>query len=386
MRARHRFHSAAAVTVLTVAAAGASQDLVVRGGRAHAGEPLTACAIGRSRCEFSDSRATNTYLVSDTVLTRIADGRQTYAIEIAGGVVRAKLAAMNRDRTQLAILLAQESMSTSALFSPGALSPQAIQRQYTVSVRNPKTGDQIKAIDLGMLKADALGLSASGDYLWVSGEELQLRRREVRAYNTRSGRQEHLTPLAKNADVRLFEDGFDVGGMSYVVESATVAAGAPRKHLSANPYSIAEFTVRVVSPLTMKTFASAPIAVIAFEGADGEIKEMLESALAVRLSGAGLNLVERKRIKELLQEAQFQNLGITESKTAAELGRMANARYLAFGTLRTTGSTTFMALRLVGVEDGTQHAAVELECRDCKTDDYLQGLGFLAADWIVADR
>jgi hypothetical protein len=45
-----------------------------------------------------------------------------------------------------------------------------------------------------------------------------------------------------------------------------------------------------------------------------------------------------------------------------------------------------IALRLVGVEDGTQRAAAQLECRDCAPDDYLQGLGFLASDWIIPPR
>jgi TolB-like protein len=383
---RQPFPTLSAVAVLVAAAAAAPQDLIVRGGRPHAGEPLAACDVGRSRCEFSDSRQTNTYVVTGTSLARASEGREVYRITIAGGVVRAKLAAMNRDRTQLAILLVQESMAAGALFSPGMIAPDSLHRQYTISIRNPKTGDEIKAVDLGMLKPSALGLTPTGEHMWVAGEELQLRRQEVRAYNTRSGKLEHMTPFPKGTAARLFEDGFDVGTASYVVENTASSGTGPRKHLSANPYSIAEFSVRVVAPLAMKTFGGDPIAVVAFEGAEGEVRELLESALAVKLAGAGLKMVERKRIKELLQEAQFQNLGITESKTASELGRMANAKYLVFGTLRATGSTTLMALRLVGVEDGTQHAAVELECRDCTPDDYLQGLGFLAADWIVANR
>jgi hypothetical protein len=104
--------------------------------------------------------------------------------------------------------------------------------------------------------------------------------------------------------------------------------------------------------------------------------------LAVKLASAGLTVVERKRIKELLQEAQFQNLGITASKGAAELGRMANATHLAFGTLRTTGTITLITLRLTTVEEGTVRAAIEVECRDCTPADYLQAVSFLVGDWI----
>ena len=358
-------------------------DLVVRAGRPVSGEPVSACDAARQTCAFSDTRQENRYSVTDRVLSRVLEGRTVYAVPIAGGALRARLVTMNRQRTQLAIVLAQEAVATGAMFSPGAFAPEAVQRQYTLSIRNPKSGEQIKAIDLGMLKPDGLSLSPAGDYAWVTGEELQLRRREVRAYNTRGGTLEHMTPLARNAEARLYEDGFAAGGVFYAVESGGAAVGTPRRHLSANPYSIAEFSVRVASPIALDTFRSQPIAVVAFEGADGDVREMLESSLAVKLGTAGLQIVERKRIKELLQEAQFQNLGITDSKSASELGRMANARYLAFGTVRATGSVTFITLRLTGVEDGTVHASVELECRDCTPDDYVQGVGFLVNDWIT---
>lgn len=358
-----------------------AQELIVRAGRQPAGELLRACEIRRDPCAFEDARAENRYVVAEQTMTRLLGGREAYRVPIAGGAVRARLAAINRDRTQIAVALSQEVVGTSAMFSPGSLSPDAVQRQYSLSIRNPKSGDEIKAIDLGMLKPDSIGLSASGEYTWVLGQELQLRRREVRAYNTRSGKLEHLTPLAKNADAVLYERGFATGGVFYAAEAVSDSSGT-RRHLSANPYSIAEFTVKITKPIRRQTLASHPVAVVGFDMPAGDVREMLESALAVKLAAAGLTIVERKRIKELLLEAQFQNLGITDSKGAAELGRMANASFLAFGTLRTTGTITLLTLRLTGVEDGTVLAAVELECRDCTPDDYLQGVSFLVSDWI----
>lgn len=380
------FTAAVVCGATTVVIAG--RDLIVRAGAAHSGPAIAACDASRHPCEFEDARKTNRYVVTDATLTRREDGRDVYRVSIAGGVVRASLAAASLDRTVLAVLLVQESLATGGLFSPGAFSPDTVHRQYIVSVRNPKSGDQIKSIDLGFLQPDAMALTAAGEYVWLAGEELQLRRREVRAYNTRSGKLEHLTPLAKNASIRLYDDGFDANGVSYAAETApvTAEAGAVRKHLSANPYSIAEFSVKVEVPLTVASYASDPIAIVSFEGQQEEVRDLLESALAVKLAGAGLTVVERKRIKELLQEAQFQNLGFTDSKSVAEIGRLANAKYLAFGTVRAVGSTTLIALRLVGVEDGTQRAAAQLECRDCTPDDYLQGLGFLASDWITPSR
>lgn len=358
-------------------------ELIVRAMSSPPGEQAPACEIGRSGCTFSDPRGENRYVVTDQTFTRILDGQEAFKVPVAGGIVRARLAAMNRGRTQLAVVLAQESVPTAMLLGgPGSLSPEGVQRKYTLSILNPKTGAEIKAIDLAMLKAEGVSLTPAGDYAWIIGEELQLRRREVRAYNTRSGALEHVTPTPRHVKAQLFDSGFALGGSYYGAETARAAAGDVRRHTSANPYSIAEFAVRVATPVELSAVAEQPIAVIAFEGVDGDTKEMLESTLAVRLGGAGLRLVERKRIKELLQEARFQNLGITDPTSAAQLGRMANAQLLAFGSLRRTGSITVIALRLTGVEDGVVHAAVQLECRDCTPDDYVQGVGFLVNDWV----
>jgi hypothetical protein len=358
-------------------------EIIVRALSTAPGEQAQACEIGRGGCTFSDTRGENRYVVTDQAFVRSLDGQEAFKVPIAGGIVRARLAAMNRARTQLAVVLAQEAVPTAALLNgPGSLSPETVQRKFTLTILNPKTGAEIKGIDLGMLKPDGLSLTPAGDFAWITGEELQLRRREVRAYNTRSGALEHVTPSARNVKAQLFDSGFAVGGTFYGVESARATAGGVRRHTSANPYSIAEFAVRVATPLQRDAVADQAVAVIAFEGVDGDVREMLESTLAVKLGAAGLRLVERKRIKELLQEAQFQNLGITDSKSAAQLGRMANARLLAFGSLRRTGSITVIALRVTGVEDGVVHAAVELECRDCTPDDYVQGVGFLVNDWV----
>ena len=357
-------------------------DLVVRVGQRPQGDPVRPCEVRRDPCVFDDGRGENRYLVSEQTIVRMLDGREVYRVPIGGGIMRARLATINRERTQIAVALSRESLATGSMFTPGGFAPDSVQRQYALSMRNPKSGDEIKAIDLGMLKPESIALSPAGDYAWVAGQELQLRRREVRAYNTRSGKLEHLTPLVNGANAVLYEGGFATGSVFYTAEGSR-DAGDTRRHLSANPYSIAEFTVRISQPLRLQDPARQALAVVGFDMAAGDVREMLESALAVKLAAAGLTIVERKRIKELLQEAQFQNLGMTDSKGAAELGRMANARLLTFGTLRTTGTVTLMTLRLTDVEAGTVLASAELECRDCTPDDYLQGMSFLVADWVA---
>lgn len=370
------------LVALSVVAVVNGQQLLVRPAGGQPGEEAASCVPDKKPCIFSDLQGENSYRVEKEVLARVVDGKQAYSVPVAGGVVKVLATVANRQRTQIAIATEQASIGTGALLSGGRLSPEQVQRQYTVSIRNPKTGDEIKAVDLGMLKPSLIALTATGDYLWVAGEERQLRRLEVRAYNTRSGKMEHSTTADRNAQVGLYERGFRVASTFYAADLDT--GGAVRRHNSPNSFSIAEFTVRRSAGLSPKTMGDGMVGVVGFQGGSPELREMLESALAIKVSSAGIKVVERKRLKDLLEEARFQNLGLTDSSKAAELGRLANAQYLLFGQLQTTGSVSSLALRLVGVEDGTLKNGIELECRDCTPDDYLQGLTFLMQDWIDA--
>jgi hypothetical protein len=272
------------------------------------------------------------------------------------------------------------SIPTSALISGGAFAPDTVQRQHWLSVRNPKSGEEIKALDLGMFRPTGLAMSANGDYLWVAGDELQLRRREVRLYNTRSGKQEHLMPLDRRANVRVYENGFQVASTYYAGEAAASGAGKV-KHNSPNPFSIAEFTVTRTASLSIADMKDQVIAVVNFQGSTPELREMLEGSLSLKLGAAGFKVVERQRLKAVLEELQLGNLGLTDSSKAPELGRLLNAQYLLVGQLSTAGTMTSLGLRLIGVTDGSIKNGIELECRDCQPDDYLQGLTFLVQDW-----
>jgi hypothetical protein len=374
---RHVLFAACLVSIGTSAHA----QLTVRSTSTPPGEESVACSPERRACVFTDSSGANVYSVEAGTFKRTEAGQVLYSIPMSGKSVKVLLAAASRSRNQLVMALEMASVATSALFQGGGFSPDAVQRQYWVTVRNPKSGEEIKAIDLGMLKPTGLSMTDTGDYLWVAGDELQLRKREVRMYNTRSGKQEHNTSLEKNANVRLYERGFQVASTYYAAD-LNQAAGAGRiKHNSPNSFSIAEFTVTRSASLSLAEMKDAVIAVVGFQGATADLREMLEGSLALKLGAAGFKVAERQRLKELLQEVQFQNLGLTEGSKATELGKMLNAQYLLFGQLTTAGTMTSLALRLVGVSDGALKNGIELECRDCQPDDYLQGLTFLMQDW-----
>jgi hypothetical protein len=344
------------------------------------GEETIPCLPDKKPCVFTDLQGENTYRIDKQSLQRLVGGQQAYSVPLAPRGVTLLAAAINKQRTQIAVALEVVSISTGRLLSGGPMLPDEIHRQHFVSLRNPKTGEEIKSIELGMFKPSMVSLAAAGDYVWVAGSELQLRRGEVRAFNARSGKMEHSTVVGKNASIGLYERGYRVANTYYAADLDT--GGAVRRHNSPNGFSIAEFTVRRPTPLKQGAMADAFIGVVGFRGGSEELREMLDSSLAIKMQGAGFRMVERKRMKELLQEARFQGLGLTDASRAAELGKLANAQYLLFGEIRSTGSTSLLTVSVVGVESGAVQNGAELECRDCKPDDYLQGLTFLLQDWI----
>lgn len=73
-----------------------------------------------------------------------------------------------------------------------------------VSLRNPKSGDEIKAMRIWSRSNPETSASAwQATACWMVGEELQLRRREVRTYNARSGAMEHQLVVEQHAEVAL---------------------------------------------------------------------------------------------------------------------------------------------------------------------------------------
>jgi hypothetical protein len=379
MTAQHLVGRLAAVGLVLSVPATARAQVVVTAAASAPGEQQVACEPGRKPCVFSDLQGSNTYTVDGDRLRRNDDGKEAYALKLSDNGVKLLLAASNKTRTQIVVALEKASMSSGAMLRGGPMMPDSIQRQFWLTLRNPKSGEEIKSIDLGMFRPSALGLTSIGDYVEVAGDELQLHRREVRIYNARSGKMEHMAPADRNANLRLFERGFQVNANYYRAEVAT--GDAVRKHSSPNSFSIAEFTVRRSAGLSPASVKGA-IGVVGFQGASPDVREMLEAALAIKVGSAGFKVVERQRLKDLLQEAQFQNLGLTDASKAAELGRLTNAEFLLFAQLQKTGSVSSIGLRLVGVEDGTLKNGIELECRDCTPDDYLQGLTYMLQDWL----
>lgn len=274
------------------------------------------------------------------------------------------------------MVIGQESRSAGSAFNnAGAIPPDGLTRQFWLSIRNPKTGDEIKSIGLGQFQPATLAVSPLGDYVWMLGDERQQRRREVRCYNTRSGRREYEEPVARESAVAVFEGGFRRDGTYY-------GLARTRTYNSPDGYSIAEFTVlrKDGQPSLRTVVGKQTIGVIGFQNLRASLKDNLDAALVNRLRGAGFELTDRNRLELVLQELQLQEQ-ITDPKTRLALGHIANAQHLLVAVLARGETMTTIALQTHAVETGGVGAAIELECRDCTEDDYAQALTYLVQDW-----
>lgn len=351
------------------------------------GEPLGRrnpyCRVGDDAfCAFDAPNGRDRYEVTKRDLVRREHGTEVYRVRVAGPGTVVRLVASSGAVSLLAVGLDSERVSSrSLIMGGGPAGPSEVQRQYLVSLRNPKSGEEVKRFSLGLFRPAAIAMTDDGVHLLALGEELQTRARQIRLYDLRSGGLLEQLALAAGVDAyTLSSDGVISGEESYRLVTPRGSVGG--RHRSSNPYSIAEFELKAVKPLPVDRLASAAVAVLDFRSSREDLGPMLAAAAQVKLRSAGIQVVERARLRDLLSEAKFQNLGVTDFATAAELGRLANATFVVFGTFDVLGSVASLSLRLVGVESGLVESSVEMECRDCREEDYLEALGWAVTDWV----
>jgi hypothetical protein len=344
-------------------------------------QAFPACSGGE--CSFEDRTGANRYALSAGTLTRSSRGSEVYRLPLTGRSEKALLAGISGARNQLVVVIARERMSIRGRsgFTTADIHPKDVEREHRLVILNPKSGDTVKFIDLGAFRPQELALSEYGEQVLLCGLDLRLRTREIRIYNARSGKLEHDRRVEHPADeVVLAADGYEVAG-----EAWRLAAPGPetiRRFSSRDPYSIAEYRVECTGLLGGARYEAGKLAVLKFEGADYEVGQMLANGLTLKLRSAGFTLVERQRIEEIADEQYLQTTGFTAEEEAVEIGRAANAHYLALGSLRQAGTTSALAVRLVGVEDGAVVDGCEATCWECRPDDYHEALSNLVATWI----
>lgn len=92
--------------------------------------------------------------------------------------------------------------------------------------------------------------------------------------------------------------------------------------------------------------------------------EAVSDLLRTELFNTGsFKVVERAKIKKIIEEQQFQLSGVTDTDQAAQIGRLLNVNKIMVGTVTKLGQTYIINTRIVDVQSGLVTLAEASECR-----------------------
>jgi hypothetical protein len=95
------------------------------------------------------------------------------------------------------------------------------------------------------------------------------------------------------------------------------------------------------------------VAVLPFEGSDEQLASQVTDLLSACLSSdSGVDLVERAKLAEVLEEQGLGRAGLVDPATAQRVGYLVGARVLILGRTFEMDRKTYIVGRLVGVETG----------------------------------
>ncbi|MBN1894473.1 hypothetical protein JW906_08255, partial [bacterium] len=92
--------------------------------------------------------------------------------------------------------------------------------------------------------------------------------------------------------------------------------------------------------------------------------EFVTDLLQTELFNTGsFKVVERQKVKKLIEEQHFQSSGMTDMDQAVEIGRLLNVQKIMIGTVTLLGSTYILNTRILDVQSAAVVLAEAAECR-----------------------
>lgn len=99
------------------------------------------------------------------------------------------------------------------------------------------------------------------------------------------------------------------------------------------------------------------------------------------MSYKGTQVVERSRMREILNEQKFGSSSLADEGTRIRLGRVSGARHMVFGSALSIGPMTRLDVRLVSVETSRIEASFEITGAPAELPDQM---GALAKDLVTS--
>ena len=106
-------------------------------------------------------------------------------------------------------------------------------------------------------------------------------------------------------------------------------------------------------------------------------------AMSIMSKRKDIVMVERERIETLFAEMKLGLSGAIDAATAARIGKLLGARFLAFGAIRRLGGRSYVSARLVDVETGRILCAAS--AKSAENPDW-ERMGIEAAKGMLSQR
>ncbi len=339
------------------------------------------CTNARKTCIFED--ADNSYILNmkKGQLARKRDGKEQYKRNLFGKGDRGKSATLSDTGNVLAVTVSNVTLSRRAF--GGGTSPDDLDRSFRIALYNPRSGSRIKDFDLGAFSPQSVSLSADGQLVFTVGDDLERREvKEVRVYNARSGLLVHSFAVTKTKGVELYSNGYAYAGRAWAVAQAVV--GEVAIYNSRDPFSIAEYEVSCSAFISTKSLPEQhSIGVLPLVDDVQQEDWVATSGMIEKLKGGGINAVERKNMKELLEEVQLGMSGLFDSKSQiSDIGKLLSATHFVFTDAQRHDDNIVAVSRLVHVTTGGIESSCNLICRDCRPQDLFEGVSAVAEHWV----
>ncbi len=335
----------------------------------------------KKKCIFQEADNRYTLKMKKGMLTRERDGQNQYTRKILENGDKINAAALSDYANVLAVAIINRSLSRRA-FSNKA-HPDDLDRSFRIALYNPKSGSLIKAFDLGAFASKTISLSGDGQLVFTVGHDLERRKiKEVRVYNARSGQQIHSRDVEEIKSVRLYSNGYTHAGQAWTI--ARTAVGEVAIYNSRDPFSIAEYQITCSSVLSAKSMPRQhSIGVLPAMDKDQQENWIATLGILVKLRENGFNTVERKGMKKLLEELQLNMSGLFDANSGiTNIGRLLSATHFIFSDIRQEENNILLNSRLVTVTTSEIGSTCNMICRDCRPQDFFEGVSAVAGHWI----
>jgi len=259
--------------------------------------------------------------------------------------------------------------------------------QDRIKLYNMQTGLAEKVIE--NLVVEPVSISLSADYKYVAVAQRDVKRSYISLWDVERAVEvaqipvaEKITTVAFSPNGKWLSYGDESGGVNVLEVKGVFPRLTYTSDLRGRKYVITSPREPLLPPDLNVVIAVMDLDAHEVElGTARAISDMLRNRIA---AAGGVELVERRRLDQILREQDFQQSGRTDPTLAAQVGRILNAQKMILGSISKLGNSYTINTQMVDVETARVDGIRELTCQPCSPEDLPQAVSELRSV-LVAD-